>query len=102
MPNLIEDNFGAILTILLNLGAILLCVGVYKNKLDTLELMLKRIDEYGSVYTRERVGTIQQQAEYHERRLGIVEAQTNESRKVMSEIHTSVKVIEAWIQTQQK
>ncbi len=97
-----EQNLGVIIAVGINIAGTLIAIGHYRAKLIDLEAKMKEVYETGSGYARENISRLTQQAAYHEGRISRVEDSNVGLYRTMTEIHTSVKIIENWIQQQKQ
>lgn len=101
-PMQIEKYIGTIITIAVLGGGELIALGVYKAKFNMLEERVVKVENQGSIFTREALIALKTQVENLMEKQKLADAKQNGIEKSLNELNTSVKVIEAWVKTQIK
>lgn len=100
--NVVEITARDLIFIVANLFTLAVFFGVTKNKVESLEQRVKKMDEAGTAYARENTARMDQACIYHERRLLNLESQNNRWQELFSNLTTKVEVIVEWVKTQKE
>lgn len=95
-------HFPLVVTVLSSATISLITLGVFKARFIVLEEKVTRMDNMGSRFTSENSIEIRSKLQYLESRVNATEERHERMMDVLQEIKTDVKVIEGWIQTQNK